>query len=212
MESPSNTALLIVILTVSGVLIILFFARLHQLRRGSKEDEAELESSPGISHPHEESAVEILDIRSSVRIVQSRESVPSESHSQRPSSQAREVILRLQNPATERVLSQATNTSIRSNEEMMRMSPQQSGHNQHISPKNHVSPPSLKYPDSLYSTSTLPSYLETTQSRSPPAYSDLSRTQSRRTIGEHSQRMTHGEGAFEAMPDLAHLEEGKRWT
>ncbi|KAF9463478.1 hypothetical protein BDZ94DRAFT_1308785 [Collybia nuda] len=41
--------------------------------------------------------------------------------------------------------------------------------------------PSTTYTDSIYPVSTLPSYPGTARSASPPAYSDLSRTQSRRT-------------------------------
>ncbi|KAF9463480.1 hypothetical protein BDZ94DRAFT_1258933 [Collybia nuda] len=71
-----------------------------------------------------------------------------------------------------------------------------------------ASRPSTMYVDSIYPDSTLPSYPGTARSASPPPYSALSRTRSRRTARAISRGASnYTDGAAEPMPDLARLGE-----
>ncbi|KAF9463477.1 hypothetical protein BDZ94DRAFT_613283 [Collybia nuda] len=76
-----------------------------------------------------------------------------------------------------------------------------------ISVSDGASRPSTTYSDSVYprSVSTLPSYPGTASSTSPPAYSDLSGTRSRRTTtsSQAISNYTRTESVFEAIPDIS---------
>lgn len=81
-----------------------------------------------------------------------------------------------------------------------------------VSSNSRASLPSTTYPDSIYPVSTLPSYPGTVRSVSPPAYSDLSRTQSRVTLRGNSRGVSfHTESVVEPGPrtDHRYLEEGR---
>ncbi|KAF9457711.1 hypothetical protein BDZ94DRAFT_1272525 [Collybia nuda] len=210
MESVSNTAILIVILIVIAILIVLFFTRLRQLGKASEAEEEKAEpeivpSSPRSAESTSSSFQSPAEIMSASVIVLARERasiLPESPRQQSIADGGPTDSTPLPSPRATQAAHRPTIVLTRSDIEMIERSPRQSRSHQPVTPTNHAPPLSPKYPDSMYTTATLPSYSGTAQSRSPPAYSDISRTQSRMTSSQASPCITDGEGVFDdAVPD-----------